>query len=62
MIVAGQTVENPQTGERLVFHKTAAETGGEYTEFRLTSRPAGICRRPTSTPARASASRSRRAR
>ena len=24
MIVAGQTVENPQTGERLVFHKTGA--------------------------------------
>ena len=34
MIVAGQTVENPQTGERLVFSKTARETGGEYTAVR----------------------------
>jgi quercetin dioxygenase-like cupin family protein len=41
MIVAGQTVENPQTGERLVFHRTAAETGGELTEFTATIAPGG---------------------
>jgi quercetin dioxygenase-like cupin family protein len=41
MIVAGQTVENPQTGERLVFHKTAAETGGEVTEFEAFIAPGG---------------------
>jgi mannose-6-phosphate isomerase-like protein (cupin superfamily) len=29
MIRAGDTIENPVTGERLVFHKTSAETGGE---------------------------------
>jgi mannose-6-phosphate isomerase-like protein (cupin superfamily) len=29
MIRAGDTLENPVTGERLVFHKTSAETGGE---------------------------------
>jgi quercetin dioxygenase-like cupin family protein len=41
MIVAGQTIENPQTGERLVFSKTAAETGGEYTQFEAFVRPGG---------------------
>jgi mannose-6-phosphate isomerase-like protein (cupin superfamily) len=29
MIRAGDTIENPVTGERLVFHRTSAETGGE---------------------------------
>jgi quercetin dioxygenase-like cupin family protein len=41
MIVAGQTVENPVTGERLVFHKTAEETGGEYTQFEAFIKPGG---------------------
>ena len=41
MIVAGQTVENPQTGERLVFHKTALETNGELTEFTAHIAPGG---------------------
>jgi quercetin dioxygenase-like cupin family protein len=41
MIVAGQTVENPVTGERLVFHRTAAETNGEVTEFEAFVRPGG---------------------
>ena len=41
MIVAGQTVENPQTGERLVFSKTAAETGGELTQFEAFIAPGG---------------------
>jgi quercetin dioxygenase-like cupin family protein len=41
MIVAGQTVENPVTGERLVFHKTAAETNGEVTQFEAFIRPGG---------------------
>jgi quercetin dioxygenase-like cupin family protein len=41
MIVAGQTVENPQTGERLVFHKTAAETGGDVSEFEAFIAPGG---------------------
>jgi quercetin dioxygenase-like cupin family protein len=41
MIVAGQTVENPQTGERLVFHKTARDTGGECTEFTAHIAPGG---------------------
>jgi mannose-6-phosphate isomerase-like protein (cupin superfamily) len=29
MIRAGDTIENPVTGERLVFHRTSAETHGE---------------------------------
>ena len=41
MIVAGQTVENPQTGELLVFSKTAAETGGEVTQFEAFIAPGG---------------------
>jgi quercetin dioxygenase-like cupin family protein len=41
MIVAGQTVENPQTGERLVFSETAAETAGEYTRFEAFVAPGG---------------------
>ncbi len=41
MIVSGQTVENPVTGERLVFHKTARETNGEYTQFEAFIGPGG---------------------
>jgi hypothetical protein len=40
MIVAGQTVENPVTGERLV-STTAYETGGEYTRFAAFISPNG---------------------
>ncbi len=29
MIRAGDTIENPVTGERLVFHRTSAETHGD---------------------------------
>jgi quercetin dioxygenase-like cupin family protein len=38
---AGQTIENPVTGERLVFHETARETGGEYTRFEAFVAPGG---------------------
>jgi len=41
MIVAGQTVENPVTGERLVSHETAHETGGEYIRFEAVISPGG---------------------
>ena len=30
MIRTGQTIENPLTGERLIFHKTSRDTNGEY--------------------------------
>jgi mannose-6-phosphate isomerase-like protein (cupin superfamily) len=41
MIVAGQTVENPVTGERLTFSETARETGGEYVRFEALITPGG---------------------
>jgi mannose-6-phosphate isomerase-like protein (cupin superfamily) len=41
MILAGQTVENPVTGERLTFHETARETGGEYVRFEAVIAPGG---------------------
>jgi quercetin dioxygenase-like cupin family protein len=42
MIRAGDTIENPVTGERLVFKKTAAETGGEYVLFECFVKPLGF--------------------
>jgi len=30
MIRTGQTIENPVTGEVLIFRKTSRDTGGEY--------------------------------
>jgi mannose-6-phosphate isomerase-like protein (cupin superfamily) len=41
MIVPGQTVENPVTGERLTFVETARETGGEYVLFEALITPGG---------------------
>jgi quercetin dioxygenase-like cupin family protein len=41
MIRSGQTVENPLTGERLVFHETARDTGGEYVRFEAFIQPGG---------------------
>src|SRR4029079_15492958 len=38
---AGQTVENPVTGERLTFHATAAPTDGEYVSFEALITPGG---------------------
>jgi quercetin dioxygenase-like cupin family protein len=43
---AGDTLENPVTGERLVFIATAAETGGEYTVFDTYVRPGGVVAAP----------------
>jgi len=40
-MIAGQTVENPVTGERLTFHATANETGGEYVSFEALITPGG---------------------
>src|SRR5437867_13288523 len=37
----GQVLENPSTGERLVFRDTAGSTGGELLRFELTFRPRG---------------------
>ena len=41
MAYAGQILDNPQSGERFIFRKTAADTNGEYLEFDLELRPDG---------------------
>jgi mannose-6-phosphate isomerase-like protein (cupin superfamily) len=42
MASAGDVLENPATGERIVFRRTAAETGGEALEYELRFRPQGF--------------------
>src|SRR3712207_8411943 len=44
---AGQTLENPVTGERITFRKTAADTNGEYVEIDLALAPDGADRKST---------------
>ena len=41
MAHAGQTIENPLSGERITFRKTAADTGGELLAFDLELSPDG---------------------
>jgi len=41
MIRAGDTIENPVTGERLVFKRTSAETDGESVLFECFVQPTG---------------------
>src|SRR3954469_25636341 len=41
MAYAGQTLENPVTGERITFRKTAADTDGKYVEIDLVLAPDG---------------------
>ena len=42
MIRAGDSIENPVTGERLVFHLTSAQTGGEKVVFETYVQPGGF--------------------
>jgi quercetin dioxygenase-like cupin family protein len=42
MIRAGDTIENPITGERLVFRKTSRETGGQAVVVETFVRPSGF--------------------
>ena len=42
MFHAGDQIENPVTGERIVFHETAAETNGERVVFETIVRPDGF--------------------
>lgn len=42
MIHAGDTIENPVTGERLVFTKTSAETNRESVRFECFVKPSGF--------------------
>jgi quercetin dioxygenase-like cupin family protein len=41
MAHSGQTIENPVSGERFTFLKTAADTDGELLQFELVLRPGG---------------------
>src|SRR4051794_24158703 len=41
MAYAGQILDNPQSGERFIFRKTAADTKGELLEFDLVLQPEG---------------------
>jgi mannose-6-phosphate isomerase-like protein (cupin superfamily) len=38
----GKVLENPATGERIVFRRTTEDTGGEALEYELTFRPKGF--------------------
>jgi quercetin dioxygenase-like cupin family protein len=42
MIRTGQTIENPVTGERLIFHKTSRDTDGEYVKVETILQPGAI--------------------
>jgi len=42
MIRTGDSIENPVTGELLVFHQTSADTGGEKVLFETYVRPEGF--------------------
>ena len=47
MIRAGDSIHNPVTGERIVFHQTAADTDGEAVVIEAFVQPGGFvaCRR-----------------
>jgi mannose-6-phosphate isomerase-like protein (cupin superfamily) len=42
MVRAGDLLENPVTGERLLFHKTSSDTGGEAVVFEAFVDPGGF--------------------
>ena len=42
VINPGDTIVNPVTGERIVFHKTSASTNGEYVEIEVFVKPGGV--------------------
>ena len=46
MIRSGDVIENPVTGERMRFLKTAAETNGDAVVFDLTLKPTGFVAMP----------------
>jgi mannose-6-phosphate isomerase-like protein (cupin superfamily) len=46
MIRAGDTIENPVTGERIVFRRTSAETNGEAVVIECFVRPSGFVAKP----------------
>ena len=51
MARAGDVLDNPATGERLTFLRTAADTGGEVLEYELEFVPRGFAARDHLHPA-----------
>ena len=51
MIRAGDTIENPITGEQILFRTTSAETGGEAVVIECRVRPSGFVAKPHVHPA-----------
>ena len=47
MAKQGDVIENPVTGERIVFRQTSADTNGELLQFELYLKPHGFA--PPST-------------
>ena len=52
MIQAGDVIENPVTGERLVFRKTSRETNGEAVVLETFVKPNGFGKEPRSAEAK----------
>jgi quercetin dioxygenase-like cupin family protein len=46
MLRAGDTIENPVTGERITFHRTSRDTGGEAVVIEVAVRPGGFVAAP----------------
>jgi mannose-6-phosphate isomerase-like protein (cupin superfamily) len=42
MLRSGDTIENPVTGETLIFHRTSADTNGEYVLVECIVKPGGF--------------------
>ena len=58
MAYSGRVLDNPISGERITFRKTAADTGGELLAIDLELSPNGHVPGATSTPCRRSVSTS----
>ena len=41
MATVGQTIENPASGERFTFLRTARDTGGQFVQMEMTVKPGG---------------------
>ena len=50
MAYAGQILDNPVSGERIIFRRTAADTGGELLAFDLELQPDGRGARQARAP------------
>ncbi|MEZ4669420.1 MAG: hypothetical protein R3E39_16055 [Anaerolineae bacterium] len=58
MVNSGTEIFNPRTGQRTIFLQTAADTGGELCERKLSIRHMGLLNRNTYTPSNTVAAKS----